>query len=119
MINLVNRSAFLVRPQQPSLDWIARLAADGGALEAERIRADAAASTSVYLVDPDDDGDDEAPPISRFYRAIFEEELAGWTDDESLWPSPRTLELFNQWFTVVAESMVIDLGKRRIRTETI
>ncbi len=119
MINLVNRSAYLVRPQQPYLDWIARLAADGGALEAEQIRADAAASITVFLVDPDDDGDDEAPPISRFYRAIFEEELAGWKDDESLWRSPRTLEMFNQWFTVVAESMVIDLGKRRIRTETI
>jgi hypothetical protein len=52
------------------------------------------------------------------FKVIFEEELNGWHQRESDWPTPRTYETFLAWFEVEVHSMVLDLeGSRLIRTE--
>jgi hypothetical protein len=52
-------------------------------------------------------------------KAIFDEELNGWHQRESDWPSSRTYETFLAWFEVEVHSMVPDLkGSWLIRTES-
>ena len=52
-------------------------------------------------------------------KAIFDEELNGWHQRESDWPSSRTYETFLAWFEVEVHSMVLDLkGSWLIRTES-
>jgi len=45
------------------------------------------------------------------YLEIFEEELFSWIEDDSLWPAPRTFELFSEWIQVSYQSMVVDLNE--------
>lgn len=37
---------------------------------------------------------------------LFEEELAGWCQDERVWPTSRTPELFDKWFTLRRHDIV-------------
>lgn len=41
---------------------------------------------------------------------IFEEQLAGWYTDESVWPRDRGFHVFRRWFDYHHHSMVIDLS---------
>ena len=62
-----------------------------------------------YLL-PDYESDNEGKEILRHYfDLIFEEQLAGWWQDETAWPSRRDLATFLQWFDVEFHSLVLDL----------
>jgi hypothetical protein len=40
---------------------------------------------------------------------IFQEQLAGWYRDESVWPQDRSFDEFRRWFDYQHHSMMIDL----------
>lgn len=114
-MRLVKRAAITVTPKQPYIDWANGLDDDGVMLRAGHMP-----ERQVYLVrDVDDvipfDRDVIVPP---YFEMIFEEELNGWNRRASDWPSPRTYEMFLEWFEVEVHSMVLDLeGRRNIHTE--
>lgn len=99
---MLNRSAVVVRPKQPYIDWALGLDDSGLAPTADDERA-------VYLI-PEYDDDVEAMEIlSQAYDIIFEAELDAWHTDESAWPKNRTFAMFREWFEVEFHSMVDDL----------
>lgn len=100
----INRAALVIRPAKPFLDWAAGLDEDA----AEDVK-DLANRVSVYLVAEDPNEEEETAPLKNYWRQIFEEQLAGWSQDESDWQEKRSLATFKQWFEVTGESIVVDL----------
>ena len=99
---MINRSAVIIRPRQPYIDWAARLD-DSGLLP------DPNAEPTIYLI-PDYDDDDEAwDLLAKYYTEIFEAELWGWHTVESDWPTERTFALFREWLDITFCSCLEDL----------
>lgn len=55
--------------------------------------------------------------IKANWSSLFEAELADWCEDDSLWPVPRTQNLFSQWFEVETHSVVTDLAEAPLERE--
>lgn len=99
---MINRSALIVRPGQPYLDWAAQLDDSGLLPEAENEK-------TVYLL-PEYNDDVEAMNIlADCFDIIFDSELGSWHTDESAWPKNRTFAMFREWFSVEFHSVVEDL----------
>ncbi len=102
----MNRAAFVVRPREPYLRWAAGVDEDAPA-EARSLAGRAA----VYLVPEDPTGREETPPLADYFEEIFRVELESWDTEERGWPPVRDLKIFLEWFEVVGQSMVVDLGE--------
>ncbi|MFO7769371.1 MAG: hypothetical protein R6W82_10520 [bacterium] len=113
-MRVINRSAVVVRPKDPYLEWAS--GTDEKAKETAHWMRDRAA---VYLLPEDPTGREETPPLEGFYARIFEHELEAWHLDRSTWPGPRTLEMFHEWFEVVRESIVVDLADGPVSVEEL
>ena len=99
---MLNRSALIVRPRQPYLDWAASLDDSG-------LVPDMAGEHTVYLAPGFEDDDEAAKVLRTVYAEIFERELNAWHTDEGDWPPNRTFAMFKQWFEVEMHSVVEDL----------
>jgi len=101
----VNRSAIVVKPKQPFLDWLH--AADHTSLELTLFNL--TREPTIYLM-PECDTDQEVAEVLReLCEEIFEEQLAGWYTDESTWPRDRSFDVFCLWFDFQHHSMLFDL----------
>ncbi|MGI9303108.1 MAG: hypothetical protein ACR2RB_10425 [Gammaproteobacteria bacterium] len=99
---MLNRSAVVVSPKQPYIEWAASLDDSGLAPSADDDR-------TVYLI-PEYNDDVEAMEIlSQAYDIIFEMELGAWHTEESAWPKSRTFAMFREWFEIEFYSLVDDL----------
>ena len=112
MSRWINRSAFVVRPRQPFVEWRERL--DGGGDEQSTEK-----EVSIYLVREDETGQEETPPLKEYYQRIFEAQLEAWCAEPGEWPQDRSLRVFEEWFEVVGESIVIDLEDSEIEVEEL
>ena len=102
---MLNRCAMIVRPAQPYIDWAASLP------DAEEdIVPDADGEQTVYLLPDLADGGDIDEMIAEAFGIIFESELESWCTDETTWPKPRTLAMFQAWFRVEVHSIIHDLA---------
>ena len=107
---MINRSAILVRPRQPYLDWAASLG-DADLLP------DPDDERTVYLVPSFEDDEQAEEVLARCYETIFENELFGWHTESEDWPQDRSLDLFQDWFDIEMDSVVEDLSAVPIREE--
>jgi hypothetical protein len=109
----VKRTAVIVKPKQPYIDWANSLE-DGGV----KLGEDYTPEHTIYLVE-DMTGYliDKEEIIKPHFAFIFEEELNGWHRLESNWPAKRDLATFLDWFEVEIHSMVLDLHGGWLRTE--
>jgi len=105
-MKLLNRSAFVLRPKDPYIQWASAI--DG---EPPESLSDLRDHVSVYLVPEEPTGTEETPPLSEYFAEIFDSELEAWSLDLDMWPQSRTLEMFQDWFEVYAESVIVDLGE--------
>ena len=48
--------------------------------------------------------------LKAHYKYLFEEELAAWITDETVWPEARSYKKFKEWFEIVASDTVIEFG---------
>ena len=104
-MDTVNRSAIVVKPKQPFLDWLH--AADPTSHEITLF--DVCREPTIYLI-PECDTDEELADVLReSCEEIFEEQLAGWYRDTSTWPRDRSYDVFCQWFDYRHHSMLVDL----------
>jgi hypothetical protein len=99
---MLNRSAVMVRPKQPYLDWAAQLD-DSDAIP------DPHDQRIVYLIPECDDDDSLWEILEEVYPEIFETELYGYHTDEGAWPQQRDFAMFKEWFEVELSSIVEDL----------
>ena len=78
----INRSAIVVMPAQPFLDWLHRV----DPTSTELTLADLRREPTIYLL-PECENEDAARECLRdVCTEIFEEQLAGWYRVPSAWP---------------------------------
>jgi hypothetical protein len=102
---ILNRSAIIVKPRQPFLDWLH--AADPMSREL-RLR-DLAREPAIDLLPERDTEEEVREVLEKLCEEIFVEQLAGWFNDETTWPQGRSLEAFSRWVDFQHHSMLIDL----------
>jgi hypothetical protein len=114
-MDTINRSAIVVRPAQPFLDWLHHV----DSTSRDLTLLDLGLEPTIYLL-PKSDNEEQALELLReVSAAIFEAELDGWYRVRSAWPEERGLSTFQRWFEFSLHSMVIDLGDDPIRHEEV
>ncbi len=102
---MINRTAIVVKPAQPFLDWLHRVDPTSAHLTLEDLQHDA----TVYLVPECEGEEDVRENLEHLCGQIFEEQLEGWYRVLSMWPQRRDLQTFDLWFEWSFHSEVIDL----------
>lgn len=109
-MQLLNRTAIVVRAKSRYVDWANSVREDGPKFTIEEART----NPGVYLVYPVVE-EDEAPSDKDLIDArateLFEAELARWTDEEEKWPDTRTPHAFRAWFDVEVIGAVADVDE--------
>jgi hypothetical protein len=101
-----NRSAIVVRPNPPFLDWLNAVDPTSQALTLDSLTRE----PTIYLVEECDDPDDERACLQAVDATIFEDQLNGWWRDRATGPTPRSLAIFRSWFDCQFHSMLLDLA---------
>ena len=109
----INRTAVVIKPKQPFIDWINSIPDENIDFTLEQISAD----NITFLVPGHDDPRDSRAYIKKIYSDIFEFELFGWITTEELWPKNRTWKMFQEWFDIEINSEVFDLVDGKIEKE--
>ena len=104
-MDLINRSAIVVRPRQPFLNWLQRVDPTSAYLALDDLRR----QPTIYLL-PECDSKEQALEFLReISREIFEEQLNGWHRVASVWPSGRDLATIRIWFEIGFHTTIVDL----------
>ena len=103
---MLNRSAVVVKPRQPYLEWTRRDDTEG---LAESVFETLRKGPTIYLLPEYEDPSSQREVLEEFSPVLFEAMLEGWVTDEASWPKNRTLEMFREWFEVQMSSIVEDL----------
>jgi hypothetical protein len=116
---MINRGAVLLKYGDPAIRWINDT--DPYDEDPGIARQDLHQDRTVYLMSPADADGDAAVRrwIELNYQALFESELSAWYTDPELWPEPRTLATFDEWFGVEYHSMIVDTVDGEIQDEEI
>jgi hypothetical protein len=104
-MDMINRSAIVVRPGQPFLEWLHRVDPTSAHLRLEDLRRE----PSIYLLPEWGSNEEAREHLREVSAAIFEEQLNGWYRVPSVWPGDRDLNAFLRWFECSFHSMVVDL----------
>jgi hypothetical protein len=104
-MSFLYRFAVTITHKQPYIDW-ANSFDDGGPELAADLADD---QRTIYLVPESDQRPSAAKLLDEFWEDIFEEELAAWMQQEKDWPTPRTREMFDDWFIAAVSDHVFDL----------
>lgn len=99
--NYINRSAIILKPQQPFFDWLNKLYPNH---EIHKV-----SEANVYLIT-----DEEVHLeiyLKKKYDKFFMLELGDWHNNKKEWPQKRNYKMFKQWFQVEVSSMIYDLEK--------
>jgi hypothetical protein len=103
--NYVNRSAIILKPLKPFLDWLATLNPDMDFEEDIK-------ETNIYLIDGTID--DPEKWLKKKFDKFFMMELNDWHTNKKEWPQKRNYKMFNLWFRVETSQMIYDLEKKPI-----
>lgn len=104
-LTTINRTAIVVSPKQPFLDWLHRADPTSGELTLEDLRQE----QTIYLLAECDNEKETRAYLARVCGKIFEEQFDAWYRVPSLWPKRRDLRAFDQWFEWSIHSTVVDL----------
>ena len=99
---MINRSAVIVRPRKPYIEWALSLDDSG-------VVPDIEGEKTIYLIPEYGDDLEAIKVLSKCFDIIFERELAGWHTDESAWPKKRNFKMFRNWFSFEFHSVVEDI----------
>jgi len=101
----VNRTAIVVMPGQPFLDWLHRADPTSGELNLEDLRRE----PTIYLLSECENENEAREYLEKLCGQIFEEQLDGWYRVPSSWPTRRDLNAFYHWFEWSFHSVIVDL----------
>jgi hypothetical protein len=106
---MINRAALLLRYKQPAVDWINEV--DPAQTKQETTLEEVNEERTVYLIGESvaDSSDKLHRWLRRNFAQLFEMELEAWYTDPALWPSSRTYKMFQDWFTVECNTVLVDL----------
>ena len=103
---MLNRSAVIVKPRRPYLEWAKTDDAEG---LAESVFEDLRNEPQVYLLPEYEDSRSQREILDGFWPSLFEAMLGCWVTDEALWPKDRTRTMFEEWSEIQMCSVVQDL----------
>jgi hypothetical protein len=109
---MLNRSAMVVRPRKPFLDWVRAVDDE----DAPEVTIDEMVPT-LYLVPDYEDPVDAEKVLKKVCGEIFCRELEAWYTDEACWPRDRGLERFKEWFEIEHLELVEDVGRGPIEND--
>jgi hypothetical protein len=104
-MKMINRSAVVVKPAQPFLEWLHRVDSTSAHLTLEDLRLD----PTIYLLPKSDNEEETLKCLRKVSGQIFKEQLNGWYRVPSVWPTERGLEELQRWFECGFHSIIIDL----------
>jgi hypothetical protein len=104
-VDTIKRSALIVKPAQPFLDWLHQV----DPTSVHLTLADLQREPTIYLVPECDSQDQAIEYLGESVRDIFEEQLDGWYRVPGVWPTKRDLPTFQRWFEFSFHSMIVDL----------
>ena len=111
----INRTAIVVKPAQPFLDWLHRADPTSEDLSLDDLQSE----PTIYLL-PECGSEEEAREcLEELCGRIFMEELDGWYRVASSWPKRRDLDAFERWFEWSYHSEVVDLSDEDLLQEQI
>ena len=105
IVATLNRSAIVVKPRQPFLDWLHVADPTSRTLTLRELVQE----PTVYLIPECDTNEDVADFLRELCEDIFIEQLAGWFTDATTWPQGRSFDVFCRWFDFQHHSMLVDL----------
>jgi len=111
----INRTAVIVKPKQPFIDWLNSMPEDSSNYTLEHISKD----NITFLIPEYDSPNGAVDYIRKKHSLIFEWELWGWITAEEYWPKNRNWKMFNDWFEIEINSEVFDLVDGRIEKEDV
>jgi len=112
-MDTINRSALVVKPKKPFLDWLKFVDKDLQEMTLNDLQNDVPA----YLLPDFEKPEDLDKYIKGHFKLFFEEALSSWFTDETIWPKKRDWNTFQEWFDVESHSIVMDLGDGEIEKE--
>jgi hypothetical protein len=103
-MNPINRSAVVVKPAQPFLDWLDRVDPTSGHLSLDDLRRE----PTIYLLPEWETDEESLDNLAEVSHEILEEQLDSWYRVASVWLDDRDLEAFLrsfdcssiQWFSM-------------------
>jgi hypothetical protein len=107
-----NRSFLVISAKRPMAEWVA-------GVDNEEVDPAVEAHRSVYLVPPLGNPSEEQVEklVSRHCAAIFENELFSWYTSRDAWPTDRSFETFQQWFSYEYVEEGFDVASDSIEKE--
>ena len=103
---MLNRSAIVVKPRQPFLDWLYSADPTSHRLTLRDLTRD----PTIYLIPECDTEEDVHEVLRELCEEIFVEQLAGRFRDEATWPRDLGFDVFSRWFGFQHHSMLVDLS---------
>ena len=98
---IVNRTAIVISPRQPFVNWIKSLNSE---MSLELVEGD----HNVYLIPDFDETAQMNRWLKKNFDLIFIDQLNNWYTDETYWIKNRTFKMFKEWFNYSLHTMVLD-----------
>ncbi|WP_309757379.1 hypothetical protein [Flavobacterium sp.] len=95
--NYINRSAIIIMPRQPFIDWCSSLYPED---------LDDVKETRTYLISEDIDDIDSW--LAKKFDKLFTFELESWHTNKKEWPQKRNYKMFKEWFQIDISRMIYD-----------
>lgn len=97
----IYKSAITITYKKPFVDW------NNKQYSELPMEEDMFGESSTYLTKAE--FDDPEKLLLKYFKQIFKSELSIITDDEKKWPSPLTIDLFEDWFYCEISDSVVEL----------
>ena len=110
---MLNRSAVVVKPRQPFLDWLHTADPTSHRLSLRELGRE----PTIYLIPECDTEDEVHAALMELCEEIFVEQLAAWYTDQGTWPADRSFDAFCLWFEWQHHSLLIDLCEEPLRDD--
>jgi len=104
MFPTLNRSAVIVTPKRPFLDWLHNADPTNLTLTLEDV-----SEPTIYLLPECDDEQDLIAQVRNYGDTTFEDQLDGWYREHATWPYDKHFKTFCLWFEYRAHTMLLDL----------
>lgn len=106
----IDRNAIIVKPKKAFYDWLNSTDPDHGPFQRDE-------DNTVYLIREMDSNEDIRKWVKKNFDKMFINELNDWLTDDERWPKNRTYKMFEEWFDLEINSMIIDLEDTSITKE--
>ncbi len=111
-MDVVNRSAIVIKPKEPYLDWANEVAQTMESMDELR-------QQSTVILIPKSAYQDHAEIFLRENCVrIFERELDAWSPARELRPANPDYETLTAWFDIEVHALVLDLSEDSLHKET-